>query len=181
MKCQLCEKPATFHITELTDADGPKVLHLCEDHARQYLADESASPAASSAANLLAKQLKLGQAAEELERLDQKTCPVCGISFYEFRNAGRLGCPYDYTVFAEDLEPLLVNIHAAREHTGKRPRRQPPSVDRQRELIMLRRQMQEAIDHEDYESASALRDRIRTIESGQDPPPAEQSVPESKE
>ena len=36
MKCQHCEKPATFHITELT-GDEPSELHFCEEHARVYL------------------------------------------------------------------------------------------------------------------------------------------------
>jgi protein arginine kinase activator len=171
MKCQRCEKPATFHITELTDADGsksdePKTLHLCEDHARAYLAQGGqASPAAATVANVLSKQLKLGQTAEDLAQADQQACPVCGITFYEFRNAGRLGCPYDYTVFQKDLEPLLVNIHGAREHKGKVPRRIPPSPDRQKELIELRRTMKEAIDREDYEKAGQLRDKIRQIET----------------
>ena len=33
MKCQKCERPATFHITELTGGK-PQELHLCEEHAR---------------------------------------------------------------------------------------------------------------------------------------------------
>ena len=36
MQCQHCEKTATFHITELA-AGKPQELHLCEDHAREYL------------------------------------------------------------------------------------------------------------------------------------------------
>ena len=35
MKCQQCDKSATFHITELTGGK-PQELHLCEEHARQY-------------------------------------------------------------------------------------------------------------------------------------------------
>ena len=164
MKCQHCEKPATFHITELIGPDGPKVVHLCEEHARDYLAKDPDTPAASIA-GALAKQLKLGQTAEELAKLDQKACPVCGITFFEFRSAGRLGCPYDYTVFTDDLEPLLFNIHGARQHRGKRPDRLGPSTDVQAELIQLRRQMQEVIANEEYEQASRLRDRIRELEN----------------
>ncbi|WP_164103430.1 UvrB/UvrC motif-containing protein [Candidatus Laterigemmans baculatus] len=164
MKCQHCEKPATFHITELTEPTGPQILHLCEEHARGYLTQEAASPAAS-VAGVLAKQLKLGQTADELAKLDQKECPVCGITFYDFRNAGRLGCPYDYTAFEKDLVPLLVNIHDAQAHRGKRPRRLAPSADRQAELIRLRRDMEEAIEREDYERASEVRDKIRGLEA----------------
>lgn len=165
MKCQQCEKPATFHITELTDENGPKVVHLCEEHARAYLSQEESAP--SLVADHLEKQFKLGQTAQELAELDQQECPVCGITFYEFRNAGRLGCPYDYTVFKKDLEPLLVNIHASSEHKGKRPTRLAPSADRQAELIQLRREMEEAVEKEDYERASEIRDRIRDLESGE--------------
>ena len=38
MKCQNCEKPATFHITELTGPQ-PQEHHLCETCAKSYLAD----------------------------------------------------------------------------------------------------------------------------------------------
>ena len=161
MKCQHCEKPATFHITELIGPDGPQVMHLCEEHARTFLAKESTSPSASIA-GALAKQLKLtGKPSAEAE---QKECPVCGISFFEFRNTGRLGCPYDYTHFDTELEPLLVNIHDAAEHKGKHPRRAAVSADSQARLIQLRREMEEAIEREDYERASEIRDRIRELE-----------------
>lgn len=163
MKCQYCDKPATFHITELTQPGGPQVLHLCEQHARNVLQKEEASPI-KTITGALAKQLQLGQTKEELQKLDQKECPVCGITFFEFRNSGRLGCPMDYTHFEDDLTPLLVNIHDALEHNGKRPSRAAATVDQQAELIALRKEMETAVAREDYESASALRDKINEIQ-----------------
>jgi protein arginine kinase activator len=162
MKCQFCEKPATFHITEVLGTDGPQVVHLCEEHAKVYLTKGSASPS-TSIAGALVKQLKLGgsQSATETET---KECPVCGISFFEFRNSGRLGCPYDYTHFQAELEPLLTNIHDSVQHCGKRPHRAAVSADSQAQLIQLRRQMEEAIEREDYEKASEVRDAIRKLE-----------------
>ena len=112
----------------------------------------------------LAKQLNLGQTQQELAELDQKECPVCGISFFEFRNSGRLGCPYDYTHFENDLIPLLTNIHDSVEHTGKQPRRAAASADSQAQMIQLRRDMEEAVEREDYERASEIRDELRQIE-----------------
>lgn len=165
MKCQHCEKPATFHITELTDPDGPQVVHLCEEHVRIYLSGEKGS--GSPLAGMLTKQLKLEQTADQLAKQDKKTCPVCGITFAEFRQAGRLGCPYDYVFFEADLEPLLQNIHNANMHKGKRPNRSTGSPDRQHRLIQLRREMQEAVQKEEYEKASQLRDTIRQLESGE--------------
>ena len=167
MKCQQCEKPATFHITELT-GDEPVEVHLCEEHAREYLtpSDDAETSAPTSLVGTLAQQLKVGQTAEELARLDQQSCPICGITFYEFRNQGRLGCPHDYICFATELEPLIVNIHGETAHLGKRPRRSPEASETHTELIRLRREMKEAVDQEQYERASELRDTICGLEEG---------------
>jgi protein arginine kinase activator len=169
MKCQKCEKPATFHITELT---GPQLqeVHLCEECARSYLTDsEPGEFTAPTLAGMLAQQLKsgplkVGQTTEDLARLDQQSCPVCGITFYEFRQAGRLGCPHDYICFENELEPLIVNIHGETAHVGKQPRRGQQGTDRRTELIRLRREMKDAVEQEKYERASELRDQIRKIE-----------------
>ncbi len=168
MKCQKCDKPATFHITELTGGK-PQELHLCEDHAREYLTQSANEPTtatsmAAALAQQMAQQMTVGQTAEELAKLDQQVCPVCGISFYEFRNQGRLGCPYDYTCFENQLEPLILNIHGETEHVGKTPARSATGSGRRTELIRLRREMKEAVEAENYEQASELRDQIRRIE-----------------
>ena len=36
---------------------------------------------------------------------------MCQITFLEFRNSGRLGCPYDYEVFREELMPLAKSLN----------------------------------------------------------------------
>jgi protein arginine kinase activator len=170
MKCQNCDKSATFHITELTDGK-PQELHLCEDHAREYLSSggEPSGPKSMAAAlaKHMAEQMAVGQTAEELAELDQQVCPVCGISFYEFRSRGRLGCPHDYISFQPQLEPLILNIHGEAEHAGKVPRRCPRGGEKRTQLIRLRREMKDAIEEELYERASELRDRIRDLEADQ--------------
>lgn len=171
MKCQKCEKPATFHITELTGGK-PVELHLCEDHAREYLTqsgNEGASPEGLSQvlAQHMAQQLAVGQTAEELAKLDKKECPICGITFHDFRKQGRLGCPHDYSAFQTQLEQLILNIHGELEHTGKSPSRTPAQSVQRTQLIRLRREMKEAVELEQYELASQIRDQIRKIESGE--------------
>lgn len=165
MKCQECDKTATFHITELTNGQ-PHELHLCEEHAREYLtqAEKPEQSPSASLAGALKQQLAVSSTAEELARLDQQACPICGITFFEFRNQGRLGCPHDYVCFAKDLEPLLLNIHGETEHVGKQPARSPKDTQQQTELIRLRREMKLAVEDENYERASEIRDQIRQIE-----------------
>jgi len=171
MKCQQCERPATFHITELTGGK-PQELHLCEDHAREYLSQSSHEPAgmssvAAALAQHMAKNLPVGQTAEELAELDQQSCPVCGITFYDFRSQGRLGCAHDYVCFRAQLEPLILNIHGETEHAGKSPRRSPKGSEGRTQLIRMRREMKNAIEEEDYERASRLRDEIQRTEAEQ--------------
>jgi len=165
MKCQKCDKPATFHITDLVDGK-PNELHLCEECAHKFLAPavDEAGESLPTMAGLLAQHLAVGETAEELARLDEVTCPVCGISFLEFRKQGRLGCPHDYVCFANELEPLLLNIHGETRHVGKVPKRCSNNAEQQTQLIVLRRQMKDAVAAEDYERASQLRDEIRAIE-----------------
>jgi protein arginine kinase activator len=164
MKCQQCDKTATFHITELTGGK-PEELHLCEDHARSYLTQVESEPeTAPSLAGVLAHQLSVSQTAEELSRLDQQACPMCGITFFEFRNKGRLGCPHDYVCFEDELQPLIANIHGETTHTGKIPKRSAAGSEKQTRLIQLRREMNEAINDEKYELAGQLRDEIKKAE-----------------
>lgn len=166
MKCQHCEKPATFHITELT-GEKPVEFHLCEVHAKLYLMQpEQAAAQAPTLAGVLAQQLNVTQTAEELAKLDQRACPLCGITFFEFRNQGRLGCPHDYVFFEQELEPLIGNIHGGTQHAGKRPKHGDRGTDRRTDLIRLRRELEKAVKREDYEKASHIRDNIRDIEKG---------------
>lgn len=167
MKCQHCNHPATFHITELTDA-GVQELHLCQEHAAEYLlqAEQSSSGPSqpSSFGGALAQHLQVSQAGQELAELDESVCPVCGITFYEFRQVGRLGCPHDYVAFGRELEPLLMSVHGDVRHVGKHPKRHVGGTDDRTELIRLRRELKEAVEQEAYEEASRLRDQIRELE-----------------
>ncbi len=166
MKCQKCKnKAATFHITDLVEGETSE-LHLCEDCAQSFLSpsSEEATDMMPAMAGLLAQHLAVGETAEDLARLDERTCPVCGITFLEFRKQGRLGCPHDYIVFQKELEPLLINIHGETQHVGKVPKRCAGSAAERTQLIRLRREMKEAVAVEDYERASQLRDEIRGIE-----------------
>jgi protein arginine kinase activator len=168
MKCQRCDKEAHFHITELT---GPKPveIHLCQDCVREYLSENpneavAAAGAAASLAQQVFQQMAVSQTAEELEQLDKTACPVCGITYYQFRTQGRLGCAYDYTCFRKELENLLIHIHGETEHCGKRPTHPAEHSEKLTSLIRLRREMQEAIAAENYERAGQIRDQIRSIE-----------------
>lgn len=155
-----------LHITELLEGQA-KALHLCESCAHDYLANV---PVGGEEPELEDDDEQLIDTDDGPEDLDDEsaTCSNCGITFREFRKQGRLGCPQCYSVFAVELQPLLENIHGESEHTGKFPKRAPDSSVRQYELIRLRKELQAAVENEQYEAAAELRDRIASFDASAD-------------
>jgi protein arginine kinase activator len=164
MKCQKCAKPATFHITDIVETGMHQEFHFCDEHARQHLAppDETSEPPISE----LAKKLIVSAPGtlREPSPADKQVCPICQITFLEFKKSGKLGCPYDYEVFRDELMPLLENIHGEPRHSGKVPRRAPRNTQQQTTLIQLRNELKRAVAAEEYETAARLRDKIKGIE-----------------
>jgi protein arginine kinase activator len=51
-------------------------------------------------------------------------CPGCRMSFSDFRESGRFGCPRCYEHFASQIKDFLPRVHAgAYQHRGKTPGR----------------------------------------------------------
>jgi len=166
MKCQKCSKPATYHITDI-ERGKPREYHLCDDHAKLHLDPADEAVAEQPDMSKVAQKLILGTPGPgrgEASTADKQVCPICQISFSEFRNTGRLGCPHDYEVFRDELMPLLENIHEETRHAGKVPRRSPMISKQQTNLIQRRNELKRAVADEDYEAAARLRDEIKTLE-----------------
>lgn len=170
-KCRQCSKPATLHITEIREGQVME-LHLCETCAQEYL-EHSDGPDPGDQVEQLAAKLKEVSEDSDLEELDQLVCPSCEISFREFRNQGRLGCPHCYSAFETELIPLLESIHGETQHCGKYPKRAPDSSQKQFELIKLRNELRQAVEDENYEAAAELRDRIQSMEQESPSQPAD--------
>jgi protein arginine kinase activator len=165
-KCGRCSKPAVLHITELRHGEV-QALHLCESCAKDYLSQAPTEPAEEPPLGVTS------DSEDDQDEMDQRICPSCGISFKEFRAAGRLGCPHDYIAFEDQLLPLLENIHGETKHCGKIPKRAPDSSQQQFRLIKLRSELRAAVEEERYEDAARLRDEIRQAEpkpAGEEPP-----------
>lgn len=160
-KCRRCSKPATLHITEIHDGNAV-ALHLCEGCAREYLEENREESVSEPGAELAAK---LEALVGEDGNPPLLRCSNCDLSFNEFRERGRLGCPRCYDDFHAELVPLLENIHEALDHRGKRPVRNPGQTEDQSRLVHMRAQQRDAIRREDYEAAARLRDQIAEIEA----------------
>ncbi|MFH1368278.1 MAG: UvrB/UvrC motif-containing protein [Elusimicrobiota bacterium] len=158
MICEICNKQeATIHIEAEMD-NKPVKLHLCESCAQEKGVEFGLSKPHFSLVDLLANL-------SDWEIPGHKTinavkCPVCGLTYNQFKGVGRLGCENCYSAFSAQLDPLLKRIHGSSKHVGKKILPEQKSED---QISELRRQLEEAIKTEEFEKAAVLRDKIKDI------------------
>ena len=166
MQCEICQKnEATIHLTEITD--GVRVeAHLCQKcAAEQGVAMKGQVPINELLSSLLSVQPTDEELFGASER--QLACPQCGFTLDQFRKESVLGCPYDYEVFEKSLSSLIEKAHdGCTIHCGKVPSKAPANTKKQIELLNLRRELETAVQAEDYELAAKLRDKINQSEDG---------------
>lgn len=195
MKCQKCAKTAAVHLTELAkDSSGNTQMveiHLCLQHAVEAGLVAPGSEVLPQLLNtspvLSQKKPKVSPSLEDMEptnippqasnetpglvparatkSTEPEDCPVCGLSWTQFKHGGLFGCAHDYVQFESRIGPLLKRAQeGAKEHVGKVPTKLRNHGDRQVVTLRLRRDLQKAIDAENYEKAARLRDELRQIE-----------------
>ena len=131
MKCESCNKKlATVHLTEIVEKEK-KERHFCEDCAQNVT---NHFPKAPSPSDILTSLIN--QVSPEIREMSKATCPVCGLSYLEFR------------------------MHGSSQHVGKVPANAGAEIVKKNELIQLRKELNEAVERENYEKAAELRDKI---------------------
>lgn len=170
MKCESCQQnPATVHLTEIVQK-SKKETHLCDACAKSRGVHFKAQFSVKEYLGGLAKPepappvLKAVPAAPPEPSRDP--CPSCGMTFADFKAAGRFGCWRDYEHFRRDIVPLLEKIHGSAQHRGRVPARLGERLEREKLLAGLQKELAQAIEREEYERAAELRDRIRAVEGG---------------
>ncbi len=155
LKCDLCSKPATVHLTQIVNNQIHK-LDLCEACAA---AKGVTDPSGFSLADLLVKP---GADAPEAGAA-QLVCEHCGFTQAEFKKLGRLGCPACYERFRPVLDPVLANMHKGVTHLGKIPARSLERRGLQERVARLEHDLAIAIRAERYEDAARLRDELTAM------------------
>ena len=160
--CHNCaEVPSVIELTQIENGEVTKVP-LCAKCAAekgiQTVAAHTDTPLGSLIAALGGENL----VSPGLVVDSEQACPSCGATLEDFRQAGRLGCEFCYTEFAEPLRELLRRLHGSTTHCGKIGSGtvgpvQPPAEAAQ----LLRDRLRRAIAAEQFELAAELRDRLK--------------------
>lgn len=163
MLCEDChQQEAMVKITQVIGSDK-KTINLCKDCAEKQglnhpLFDISKVFGKIIVA-ILSEHLK-SKTSKTITPGNDKTCPECGLAWTDFENTGRLGCPQCYEEHEKNLKTILRRIHGNNLHIGKSMN----TTEQHKETLpKLKKQLEQAVAKEEYESAAQLRDRIREI------------------
>lgn len=163
MKCQICnEREATIKFTHIINGVKSETF-LC-----RQCAEEKGMNNPFHAMQPLLEQMILGMIQEKKTKAirrasnSQKICTGCGLSFQNFLDSGRLGCPKCYIAFREELKPLLRRIHGTTRHDAVK-RKARVTASRGKVIKRLRKELATAVEEEAFERAAVLRDRMREL------------------
>jgi protein arginine kinase activator len=152
---------AVVHLTQIVNNEMT-TFHLCESCA----AEKGLEPTPESVNFPLSDFLaQMGEKEEVTRGESSGACSFCGLTFDDFRETGRLGCPQCYNTFEPHLRRLLRRIHGGTRHVGKvylPP--DPTASEMEKRVEALRRKLERAVAAEDFERAAELRDEIRSFE-----------------
>jgi protein arginine kinase activator len=154
LKCNLCAKPATVHLTQIVNNKVHKV-DLCEECAQTKGVTD---PSGFSLADLLLKASLNPEAPAGSVR-----CEQCGFTQADFKKQGRFGCPACYEAFKGVLAPMLEGMHKGVTHAGKVPQAALHRKSLYDRLTKLETNLTEAIKSEHYEEAARYRDEINQV------------------
>lgn len=176
MRCEKCQNEATVHITKVVNNQKEEV-HLCEECAEQHdpkiehilgaLDLENVTNVnITTEENVVSQMLEQAEAAltEALQGIMKqvKTCPDCGFTLQRFMKTGKFGCPKDYELFKEELQPVIERIQGGNtQHLGKIPQN---AVSVQQQVELLEKEMTTAIKSENYERAAQIRDTLKELQ-----------------
>ncbi len=172
MKCEICHKgDAKVAIHKMIDGRDAE-LYVCEQCARQEckpvieISDASGKVFGKIDAKEFERKLSnalfgaiFNVAGHQILDLTDAKCPRCGLPRSEFRKNGRLGCVECYKTFANEVEPMIRDMHRGSVHVGK----VPSSVRRDREIVRVTAQLRTAISEDRFEDAAALRDKLNEL------------------
>lgn len=162
MFCQNCKKQkATTFIKRNINGQVSEIA-LCSDCARKLNAAQLPFNFGSLFGGLL---LDLDSPAVANAAIE--TCPVCGSTFADIANSGKVGCTECYEIFEDKLLPTIRRMHAGTTHKGKSPGscsiKIPVGDSKTDRISALKSELSKAIETQNFERAAELRDQINEL------------------
>ncbi len=144
--CEICgERPAEVEFVEVVQGKK-RQLHLCRVCAEKE----------SNGLRIIVP--------EKEDKKIEIVCPNCGTPLSYIKTTLRVGCPVCYNVFEGEIKDLLKKLQGSSTFSADDDLKSSEEKD----LIIikhrLKRELEKAVESEDFEKAARLRDEIREID-----------------
>ena len=163
MLCDICGKrEAVIHIQQIIGKETIDV-HLCRECAHEKNITAGGTSVNTSIINMVMNLLE-SKSLNKIITNNVTRCPTCGTRVSEVKNEGKVGCPDCYREFRGVIRNMLGMGSSPLLHKGSVSSKlkvyRTILVDRER----LKRELEEAVSNEDYETAVVIRDKLKEIE-----------------
>lgn len=96
---------------------------------------------------------------------DTLSCPLCADTLGQIISQKRLGCPACLKKFSPELSPIITYIYGSAVHIGRSPKKYAEKEAREKQLLLKKAELKNALENENYEKCARLRDEIRALSS----------------
>lgn len=159
MKCDICQtRPAVIFVQQVS-RDSSVELHLCEQCAKERGFSTSGNKIDISLGGLFSNVMEKKDQGSD----DAPVCPSCGCSIQDIRKHKKAGCAECYRHFRAEIITLLRQEGVEYAYTGTIPEKKDGNTG-QTTPEQLKRELQRAIERENYELAAYYRDRLKFME-----------------
>ena len=157
MKCDICGKHEAVLFIESVEGHKISKQKLCMNCAMK-MADNVMTellPIASILGGLNIPGLSL--------TLNKKSfkCPHCNKSLEEIEKTHIVGCETCYKTFKDFIDPIIFTSGYALPYKGSYPKPLQHYSDHRKRLKLLKSQLQDAVNTEDFENAAKVRDELK--------------------
>lgn len=159
MKCDMCREGVAVIFVQQISKNSSIELHLCESCAK--------TRGFSTTENKI--DISLGGIFHDMvanpasKSAKDAACPVCGFTLQDIRKQLRVGCADCYQHFRGEIVSIMRHEGVEVSYQGPLPARLEAFVTPKADPENLRKELQKAIEREDYELAAYYRDRLKTL------------------
>ncbi len=159
MKCDICRIRTAVIFVQQVSRDSSVELHLCEQCARERGFSTTENRIDISLGGLFSDVLEKKETGSE----GANTCPKCGCTLDTIKKHRKTGCAECYSHFRAEIIALLRQDGVEYAYTGPLPGKKDGEAERP-SAEQLRRELQRAIERENYELAAYYRDHLKLLE-----------------
>ena len=97
------------------------------------------------------------------ENINDKICPRCGVSFFDFSRNGVLGCAHCYEVFKSEVHSQILQKQGNFNHVGKISSKHFSKIKIKEKIEELEREKEQAAKEENFIIAESIKNQIEKL------------------